>query len=316
MDLQLKQWRNQHESEQQLHSPNMPKFLPQHPPPPASAALPLFLPQPNTVVSTLPRFFDSSLPSAPPRFPRMESCFSFAQWQELELQGLIFRYMLAGAPVPPQLLQPIKKTVLESGYYWGREAVDPEPGRCRRTDGKKWRCSREAVEGQKYCERHMHRGRNRSRKPVEQPRASSSSPSSFENHNLHLHQSSSGRKGDNKRLSENLDHVDGDDRSGGHVLRHFFDDWPKTQEEPDRGETNGSQNNNAETCLSMSTPGITSSDVSLKLSAGHAQDTCHVASLGGPLAEALRSSTSSSSPTSVLLQLPTSSACETSFISI
>ena len=45
--------------------------------------------------------------------------------------------------------------------------VDPEPHRCRRTDGKKWRCSKSVVPGQKYCERHMHRGRNRSRKPVE-----------------------------------------------------------------------------------------------------------------------------------------------------
>lgn len=45
--------------------------------------------------------------------------------------------------------------------------TDPEPGRCRRTDGKKWRCSRDAVADQKYCERHMNRGRHRSRKPVE-----------------------------------------------------------------------------------------------------------------------------------------------------
>ncbi|BAT95959.1 hypothetical protein VIGAN_08280900 [Vigna angularis var. angularis] len=44
----------------------------------------------------------------------MESCFSFAQWQELELQTLIFRYMLAGTPVPPQLLQPIKKSFFHS----------------------------------------------------------------------------------------------------------------------------------------------------------------------------------------------------------
>lgn len=55
---------------------------------------------------------------------------------------------------------------LPSGY-WGRAAMDTEPGRCRRTDGKKWRCSRDVVTGQKYCERHMHRGRNRSRKHVE-----------------------------------------------------------------------------------------------------------------------------------------------------
>lgn len=45
--------------------------------------------------------------------------------------------------------------------------IDPEPGRCRRTDGKKWRCSKEAYPDSKYCERHMHRGKNRSRKPVD-----------------------------------------------------------------------------------------------------------------------------------------------------
>ncbi|MCH84752.1 growth-regulating factor 9-like, partial [Trifolium medium] len=45
--------------------------------------------------------------------------------------------------------------------------VDTEPHRCRRTDGKKWRCGKNTVPNQKYCERHMHRGRNRSRKLVE-----------------------------------------------------------------------------------------------------------------------------------------------------
>lgn len=46
--------------------------------------------------------------------------------------------------------------------------IDAEPGRCRRTDGKKWRCSKEAYPDSKYCERHMHRGKNRSssRKPL------------------------------------------------------------------------------------------------------------------------------------------------------
>ena len=48
-----------------------------------------------------------------------------------------------------------------------RSSMEPEPGRCRRTDGKKWRCSRDVVQGHKYCERHVHRGRGRSRKPVE-----------------------------------------------------------------------------------------------------------------------------------------------------
>lgn len=45
--------------------------------------------------------------------------------------------------------------------------MDPEPGRCRRTDGKKWRCSKNVVPDLKYCERHMHRGHQRSRKHVE-----------------------------------------------------------------------------------------------------------------------------------------------------
>ncbi|KAI3418519.1 Growth-regulating factor [Psidium guajava] len=54
------------------------------------------------------------------------------------------------------------------GYYsfYGKK-IDPEPGRCRRTDGKKWRCSKDAHPDSKYCERHMNRGRYRSRKPVE-----------------------------------------------------------------------------------------------------------------------------------------------------
>jgi hypothetical protein len=55
---------------------------------------------------------------------------------------------------------------------------DPEPGRCRRTDGKKWRCSKEAYPDSKYCEKHMHRGKNRSRKPVEMSLATPAPPAS------------------------------------------------------------------------------------------------------------------------------------------
>lgn len=39
--------------------------------------------------------------------------------------------------------------------------VEPEPGRCRRTDGKKWRCKSAVLPGQKYCATHMHRGAKR-----------------------------------------------------------------------------------------------------------------------------------------------------------
>ncbi|KAM5547257.1 growth-regulating factor 1 [Rosa sericea] len=112
------------------------------------------------------------------RFP-----FTPSQWQELEHQALIYKYMVSGIPIPPDLLFSIKRSCLDSPPLssklfsphigWncfqmglGRK-IDPEPGRCRRTDGKKWRCSKEAFADSKYCERHMHRGKNRSRKPVE-----------------------------------------------------------------------------------------------------------------------------------------------------
>ncbi|KAK9987182.1 hypothetical protein SO802_032133 [Lithocarpus litseifolius] len=42
--------------------------------------------------------------------------------------------------------------------FGDRNGNELEPGRCRRTDGKKWRCSRDVVPNQKYCEQHMHRG--------------------------------------------------------------------------------------------------------------------------------------------------------------
>ncbi|KAJ6715170.1 hypothetical protein OIU85_026651 [Salix viminalis] len=104
------------------------------------------------------------------------------EWQELEHQALIYKYMASGVPVPPELLYAVKRSLESSlasrlfphqpsgwGCFqagFGRKA-DPEPGRCRRTDGKKWRCSKEAYPDSKYCERHMHRGKSRSRKPVE-----------------------------------------------------------------------------------------------------------------------------------------------------
>ncbi|EPS65941.1 hypothetical protein M569_08839, partial [Genlisea aurea] len=100
-----------------------------------------------------------------------------SQWQELEHQALVYKYIISGIPIPPDLLFSIRRSCLLLdavaepfhhfvGFHVGRK-VDPEPGRCRRTDGKKWRCSKEAFPESKYCERHMHRGRNRSRKPVE-----------------------------------------------------------------------------------------------------------------------------------------------------
>nr|ACG36551.1 atGRF5 [Zea mays] len=117
--------------------------------------------------------------------------FTASQWQELEHQALIFKYMASGAPVPHDLVLPLRLATgvdtapslafppqpSPSLAYWGcygagapfgrKAAEDTEPGRCRRTDGKKWRCSREAHGDSKYCEKHIHRGKSRSRKPVE-----------------------------------------------------------------------------------------------------------------------------------------------------
>ncbi|KAD4584713.1 hypothetical protein E3N88_22314 [Mikania micrantha] len=112
--------------------------------------------------------------------------FTSSQWMELEHQALIYKYMIVNAPVPLNLLIPIRRAVestefssfpatnlRHTAYGWGgfhlglSNSLDSEPGRCRRTDGKKWRCSRDAVAYHKYCERHMNRGRYRSRKHVE-----------------------------------------------------------------------------------------------------------------------------------------------------
>ncbi|KAL1224345.1 Growth-regulating factor 3 [Cardamine amara subsp. amara] len=379
MDLQLKQWRSQTESEEQPSAAKIPKhvFDQIQSQTATSTALPLFAPEPSS--SKL----SSLSPDSSSRFPKMGSFFSWAQWQELELQALIYRYMLAGAAVPQELLLPIKKSLLhlspsyflhhplqhlphhyQPAWYLGRAAMDPEPGRCRRTDGKKWRCSRDVFAGHKYCERHMHRGRNRSRKPVETPSTVnatatsmataaaapattatttssfafgggedvvggsfffSSGSSNTSSELLHLSQSCSEMKqesnnNNNKRPYESHNGFSNNTSDGGHILRHFFDDWPRSSlQEAD----NSSSPMSSATCLSISMSGNSSSDVSLKLSTGNEEEARsnnngrdhqnmswwsgggshhHHHHMGGPLAEALRSS-SSSSPTSVLHQL-------------
>lgn len=37
--------------------------------------------------------------------------FTAAQWQELELQTMIYKYMMASVPVPPELLIPISRSL-------------------------------------------------------------------------------------------------------------------------------------------------------------------------------------------------------------
>ncbi|CAI9759318.1 unnamed protein product [Fraxinus pennsylvanica] len=102
-----------------------------------------------------------------------KALFTDTQWQELERQTMINKYIMASIPVPPQLLlqlsnAPIAFQSKTSGLDLRcSRGSDPEPWRCRRTDGKKWRCSRDVAPDQKYCERHAHKSKRRSRKPVE-----------------------------------------------------------------------------------------------------------------------------------------------------
>ncbi|XP_074268218.1 growth-regulating factor 5-like [Silene latifolia] len=114
--------------------------------------------------------------------------FTANQWQELENQVLTFRYLMSGVPVPPGLMStvitssssssscsrlfPLQQSLpfglgcFQVGYGYGRKH-DPEPGRCKRTDGKKWRCAKEAHPDSKYCERHMNRGKGKSKKQID-----------------------------------------------------------------------------------------------------------------------------------------------------
>jgi hypothetical protein len=111
---------------------------------------------------------------------RVRGPFTPTQWMELEHQALIYKHFAVNAPVPSSLLLPIRRSINpwsglgSSSLVWTPfrpGSGDAEPGRCRRTDGKKWRCSRDAVGDQKYCERHIKRNCHRSRKHVESRKA-------------------------------------------------------------------------------------------------------------------------------------------------
>ncbi|KAG2535525.1 growth-regulating factor 6-like [Panicum virgatum] len=146
----------------------------------ADGAMPLYYGTPASCSGLSSVSLSSSMQGA---MARVRGPFTPSQWIELEHQALIYKYLAANSPIPPSLLVPIRSSIASSPYppsYFGTSALgwgsfqlgysgnaDLEPGRCRRTDGKKWRCSRDAVADQKYCERHMNRGRHRSRKHVE-----------------------------------------------------------------------------------------------------------------------------------------------------
>uniref|UniRef100_A0A7N1A4L1 Growth-regulating factor n=1 Tax=Kalanchoe fedtschenkoi TaxID=63787 RepID=A0A7N1A4L1_KALFE len=372
MDFKLMQWRDQqqqreHQSNHQAVGKDRKQDQQQEQQ--SLSALSLFLTEPVSKVGIMSGLLDTPSASKFPKMMMMGGQFSSAQWQELELQAVIFRYMLAGASVPAELLQPIKNSLLNSSSfflhhplqhysnyqpaatvallqsgYWGRAGMDPEPGRCRRTDGKKWRCSRDVAPGHKYCDRHMNRGRmnrsrNRSRKPVELPKPRTNmTPTNYVNagggelgnsvypmkapplgvpsrahfgsiggaaaaapsiDSLHL----------GRRSPFELDRTESphSGTSDCRVLRRFFDDWPRPMAESGAGGTHIDLMGSSAS-LSMSTQENSASDVSLKLSTGSGSEEAsaerdrtqlnwmaqwgqHQAGpMGGPLAEALRSS--------------------------
>ena len=124
---------------------------------------------------------------------------------------------------------------------FGRKA-DPEPGRCRRTDGKKWRCSKEAYPDSKYCERHMHRGRSRSRKPVELTSSTTTTatttPLTSINRNLSnptISPSSSSYSFSHPSSAESEVYAHQNNPSHGTFLNPFLYPHPSTSGPPDSG---------------------------------------------------------------------------------
>ncbi|KAG5012122.1 hypothetical protein JHK86_024383 [Glycine max] len=80
-------------------------------------------------------------------------------------------YLKASLSVLLDLLLPICKSFQLMSFhpsmgYYGKK-INLEPGRCKRTDGKKWRCSRDAHPDFKNCNRYMIRRRYCTRKPTE-----------------------------------------------------------------------------------------------------------------------------------------------------
>uniref|UniRef100_A0A7N0TRH3 Growth-regulating factor n=1 Tax=Kalanchoe fedtschenkoi TaxID=63787 RepID=A0A7N0TRH3_KALFE len=149
-------------------------------------------------------YFNSDLPFQSQVPTRGPFSFTKAQWQELERQTVVYKFLSASIPVPPQLLMPINGTQINLAvshpnrllnFGLPSNGTDQEPWRCRRTDGKKWRCSRDVAPDQKYCERHAHKNRPRSRKHVELhtpnlTSAPSTSTGNKKNHQLDLKVSS------------------------------------------------------------------------------------------------------------------------------
>lgn len=79
-----------------------------------------------------------------------------------------------GGLVTPELSISVKNVVYGNTVVVNSNAVCKnrgitveEPQRCKRTDGKRWRCSKEAIPQKKYCGSHINRGSKRGRSSSE-----------------------------------------------------------------------------------------------------------------------------------------------------
>ncbi|CAI8597280.1 unnamed protein product [Vicia faba] len=100
------------------------------------------------------------------------NAFTKVQLKELERQIMIYKHFVACVSVPSYLLSSTptsssRRNITDPVTSSSSSNTDPMEGRCRRTDGKKWRCSGYVAPNNKYCDRHMHRGSRRSKKSME-----------------------------------------------------------------------------------------------------------------------------------------------------
>jgi hypothetical protein len=132
---------------------------------------------------------------------------------ELQRQALIYKHMAASAPIPSYLLfSDINATAAASSYYYCyntpllvphyhaqqaarmsvllqcmQQAVARR--RCGRTDGKKWRCARDAEPDQRYCQRHLNRA-GRPRHPPPARKQDAAAAAVVDGHQRDRHKSS------------------------------------------------------------------------------------------------------------------------------
>jgi hypothetical protein len=57
--------------------------------------------------------------------PPQRAVFTAAQWAELEQQALIYKYLMAGVPVPPDLLLPVRPGPAAAFSFAGPAAASP-----------------------------------------------------------------------------------------------------------------------------------------------------------------------------------------------